>query len=68
MERTELLGAIKRAQPAISAKGVVPSLASFFFDGEWVRAYDDEIAIETRCGLPVDGGINGKVLAGWLAA
>jgi len=68
MDRVELLAAMKRASGALALRDDAPAFASFFFDGEWICAYGDEIAITARCELPVQGGIIGKVVLAWAGA
>lgn len=68
MEREQLMKALKLAGGAVSTKEDMPALASYFFDGKWVRAYDDEVAISTRCTMPLEGGVSGKVLTTWVGA
>jgi len=68
MNRVDLLAAMKCASGALALRDYAPAFASFFFDGERVCAYGDEIAITTRCKFPVQGGIIGKVMLAWVGA
>jgi len=68
MNRVELLDAMKCASGALALRDDAPAFASFFFDGERICAYGDEVAITTRCKFPVQGGIIGKVMLAWTGA
>ena len=68
MERSELLGALKRTAAALGPDDKMPALSSFFFDGRTVRAYDDEVALMAPCHLKVRGGLAGKSLMAWLSS
>lgn len=67
MERTTLVSALRRVQPAISVKPRVPVLGSVFFDGGHITAYDGELGIVTPCVFPLVGGVDGKLLTAWAA-
>lgn len=68
MNRIELLDILKRAQPALSNRDLVPILACFCFDGERVTAYDDVVAIQAPSAFPVKGAVKGKLLMEFLSA
>lgn len=67
MKRTDLLSALKRAEPALAAKDLIPVFTCYKFDSNSVLAYNDVVAISTPCSFPVDGGLHGKPLLSWLA-
>lgn len=68
MKRGELLDTLRRVEPALSSKELVPALSHLRFDGVNVTAYDDIIAIETPCSFDLIGGIRGRTLIDFLAA
>jgi hypothetical protein len=45
LKREELFGALSKVRPALSNKGVVEQTDHFIFDGDFIRTYNDEIAI-----------------------
>jgi DNA polymerase III sliding clamp (beta) subunit (PCNA family) len=68
MIRTELLALLKRVSPALSSKDFVAVFSCLCFDGKTVTAYDDQVALSALCEWPVEGGLRGDVLMGWLGA
>ena len=70
MQRTELQTALKRVEPALATKDILPVLQSFYFDGDGtVTAYDDLIAVSTPCEFEFGQGcVNGRMLLDWIAA
>jgi len=68
MTREELLSILKQVSPALSIDGTVPSFCCFFFDGNTVTAYDDQIALEAPCSVDFIGGLKGSLLNSFLSA
>lgn len=48
MNRTELLEKLERVAPALSGNNLVPILSHFWFTGENLLCYNDQIAIKTK--------------------
>jgi len=67
MDRQTLLSAVRRAQGAAGSKSAAPAFDAVFFDGRTATSYDGELAIITPCKLNLDGGVECKLLATWLA-
>lgn len=68
VKRTELATVLKQVAPALANRDLVPVFSCFCFDGQHVTAYDDMVAMRTKCKLPVKGGVPGAVLLGLLSA
>lgn len=54
-------------EQATGAKDIIPVLACFCFDGKTVTGFDDLVAIEAPCELPIHGAIKASVLSPWLS-
>ena len=69
VSRAELLQAVRRVAPAlISQESAPPVFRSVFFDGARVTAFDDEIALSSKIDFDgFQGGLDGKLLIGWLS-
>lgn len=64
--RDELLLSLELTRPALAVKDIVPELSNFWFDGKTVMTYDDVLAMEAACALPLKGGVKGPQLVGLL--
>lgn len=45
IKRTDFLGALSEVRPGLSEKGVIEQTDHFILDGDYIRTYNDEIAI-----------------------
>lgn len=63
-----LLRALQIAEPALSARPLLPALQLLWFTGTAVRATDGFIGIEVPCETEFKGGVPGKVLLGFLSS
>ena len=68
MNRVELLATIKKVAPAISSKTFLPILSHVCFDGEYVTACDDVVAMRTPCKTAFQGCVPGEKLMAVLGA
>lgn len=67
MNREQLADALALAAPALSPSGVIPALACFCFDGEFVTAYDDVVAVRTPLKTKFKCGVRGQTLISFLS-
>jgi DNA polymerase III sliding clamp (beta) subunit (PCNA family) len=68
MERAALLEQLEIVEPALSDSDLIPVLTNFWFDGERVMAYNDQIAISVPCKTEFHGAVPGKILLDMLRA
>lgn len=68
MQRAELIETLKQVAPALASKDFVPVLACFCFDGKLVTAFDDLVALQAPCTLPIKAGIRGRLMLDLLTA
>jgi DNA polymerase III sliding clamp (beta) subunit (PCNA family) len=68
MLRMELLEKLRLVAPALSDKELIPVLTHFWFQGNTVMAFNDQIAIQTRLKTDFTGAVPGKVLLELLGA
>jgi hypothetical protein len=66
MKRTDLVAALKKVEPAVSSKGVIPIFGCFCFDGKTITTYDDQVALQMPFEIGIKGGIQGRLLLPWL--
>lgn len=59
IKKTELLEALSKVKPALSNKAIIEQTDHFIFDNDFVRTYNDEIAIS----YPFKSGIKAAVKA-----
>lgn len=62
MDRKELVEKLKLVAPALSDKELIPVLTHFWFSGDTVMAFNDQIAIEVPCPTDFEGAVPGNVL------
>ncbi len=67
MKRTELIDILNTAKLGLTTRDFIPILSHFCFDGETVLAYDDVIAIQLPCDIPIQGAIRGELLLSLLS-
>ena len=63
MNRTVLLKTLKAINPAVNSAGLVPAHSHFCFEGGYVTAYDDVVAMWSACPLPIQGGVDASKLS-----
>lgn len=68
MERSTLSAALKRVEPALSSKDLIPVLACFCFGEASLHAYDDVVALVLPYSTNFNPGIRGGVKGGILKA
>jgi DNA polymerase III sliding clamp (beta) subunit (PCNA family) len=68
MNRKKLIDILKRVQPAIASKEMLPILSCFCFYDDFVEAYDDVVGIRVPCDPIFVGGVKGKLLLEFLLA
>ena len=69
MLRQDFLNTLKIVYPALGGpKSILPILSNFCFDGKYVLACDDAVAMRTRCELELQGGLPGQLLVSMLSA
>lgn len=66
LDRKELLSALKLAEPALSARDLLPLLQKFWFTGAAVQATDGTIGISVPLKTTFAGGVPGAVLLGFV--
>lgn len=57
MDREELLKALVAVEPARANSQMVPIFSHYWFNGDWVQAFNDHISIVAPCELPIEGAI-----------
>jgi hypothetical protein len=62
ISRSALADSLSIVKPALGKIAFVPVLGHFCFDGEWVTAYDDMIAISVKHKLPVTCAVPADLL------
>lgn len=67
MKRSDLLTILKAAAPALAAKPILPAFGHFCFTKNRVLAYDDVVAIQVPCEIPIEGGVPGAEFLSWLS-
>jgi DNA polymerase III sliding clamp (beta) subunit (PCNA family) len=65
---TEVLNKLRTITPALSDKELIPILTHFWFQGETVMAFNDQIAIQVPLETKFKGAIPGKLLLNLLSA
>ena len=68
MQRKEFLAALEQVAPALSHNPILPVLTHFWFYGDRVMAYNDEIALSTPLETPFKGAVPGTTLLDLLHA
>jgi len=68
MIRSELLNTLKCVSPALRTDKYAAVLSQLRFDGKYVTAYDNVVALRTPCDLPLEGGIVGDLLLSMLSS
>lgn len=68
MFRLDLLAKLQVVAPALSDKELIPVLTHFWFQGDTVMAFNDQIAIETNLKTNFTGAVPGKTLMDLLEA
>ena len=66
LDRKGLLTALTTAAPALSSQALIPKLTKFWFLGSVVQATDGVIGIEVPLKTEFTGGVQGKVLLGFI--
>ncbi len=66
--RADLLELLKRVQPALadSRQSLLPVLSHLCFDGKYVTAYNNTVAMRVRCNLDFKGALPGSLLLSML--
>jgi len=64
--RTELEATLKLVAPALSDRELIPVLTHFWFRGDRVMAFNDQIAIETGLKTNFTGAVPGRLLLEFL--
>lgn len=62
MKRTDLVVKLKRVEPALSKNPIVPMLTQFWFTGEQLMAYNDQIALAVPLQTDFKGAVSDKLL------
>lgn len=62
MERAQLLKQLEIVAPALSDSDLIPILTNFWFLGNRVMTYNDQIAISIPCKTSFEGAVPGKTL------
>lgn len=62
MLRLDLLETLRMVAPALSDKELIPVLTHFWFQGDTVMAFNDQIAIQTKLKTDFTGAVPGRVL------
>jgi DNA polymerase III sliding clamp (beta) subunit (PCNA family) len=62
MKRTELVDKLKKVAPALSKNPIVPILCNFWFTGEQLLAYNDQIALAVPMRTDFKGAVSDKLL------
>lgn len=62
MKRTDLVAKLKQVEPALSKNPIVPMLTQFWFTGEQLMAYNDQIALAVPMQTDFKGAVSDKLL------
>lgn len=62
MKRSDLVVKLKRVQPALSVNPIVPMLCNFWFTGDQLLAYNDQIALSVPMRTQFKGAVSKKLL------
>jgi hypothetical protein len=68
MNRTDLLSRLNIVAPALASNRLIPVLTHFWFYGDKVMAFNDQIAISTPLETPFKGAVPGETLLDLLDA
>lgn len=68
MNRVDFLDKLKLVAPALSDNTLVPVLNHFWFRGDRLLAYNDQIALSTPCKIDFKGAVPGSTLISLLSA
>lgn len=68
MQRKELLNKLESVSPALSDNDLIPVLTHFWFTGDKLLAYNDQIAMSTDFVAPFKGAVPGQVFLSLLKA
>jgi len=68
MNRKDLVDKLEQVAPALSGNDLIPILTHFWFTGEHVLAYNDQIAISAPCKVDFEGAVPGMTLLNLLKA
>lgn len=68
MQATELIEKLERVACGVSTRQPIPSLRCVFFDSGLARTFNDIVAAECECEVPIEGGIDHELLLKWLKA
>lgn len=63
MNRTELLEKLERVAPALSNNNLVPILSHFWFKGDVLMAYNDQIAVSTKLACDFEGAVPSTLIS-----
>jgi DNA polymerase III sliding clamp (beta) subunit (PCNA family) len=66
IERTTLLKALNSAKPALGSNNQLVELNHFWFDTDYVYAYNEILGIKAPCKTDFMGGVKGDLLLGML--
>lgn len=61
-DRDQLLTTLADAQPALGESSLLPELAHYWFDKEFVYAYNSDLGIRLACATGLECGVPGKAL------
>lgn len=62
MKRVDLVNKLKQVEPALSKNPIVPMLTQFWFTGEQLLAYNDQIALAVPLRTNFKGAVSDKLL------
>lgn len=62
MNRIDLVNALDIAAPALARTDIVPIMSHFWFTGESIMAYNDQIGVEVKVKIPFVGAVKGELL------
>lgn len=62
MKRTDLIAKLKAVEPALSSNPIVPMLMQYWFTGESLLAYNDQIALAVPLRTTFKGALPAKLL------
>lgn len=68
MERSKVVDVLKKVEPGLAVKDLIPVFSCFCFSQGTVLAYNDVVALEHPLDSPIRGAVRGKVILDWLAA
>ncbi len=67
-QRKEVLDVLKKVEPALSTKDLIPVFACLCFNGTTVTAFDDVVALQYPFDFGFKGAVRGRVLIDFLAS